>query len=368
MLTRFSVSACLLLAVACSGDSTVSEGEGDEGDDTQEEGLQVPSGFEITLFAEGLQGVRTLRTGPDGLLYAALSDAGRIVRISFDDAERETVAQGLDQPYGLAFHNGDLYVGEESQVVRLRGPDYTDSDVIVADLPTGGHWTREIAFGPDGMLYLSIGSSCNLCEEDDERRAAITRYRPDGSGEKVIAEGVRNAAGLAFHPPTGQLWVSQNERDWLGDDLPPEEINIIEEGGHYGWPYCYGDRIENPEYEDEDRCDETIPAALEMQAHSAPLGMVFYGGTQFPTAYRGDLFVAFHGSWNRSDKTGYKLVRVVVDDNLPVRYEDFAWGWLKEDGSVEGRPVYPEVGPDGDLYLSDDSGGRIYRIRYTGDA
>jgi glucose/arabinose dehydrogenase len=315
-----------------------------------------------------------LELGPDGRLYAARSRAGEVVRFELGPdgeaaGEPEVVADGLQRPDGLAFRNGDLYVGETNRIVRLAGPDFGDLEVVVPDLPTGGHWTREIVFGPDDMLYVSVGSSCNLCEEEDARRAAVTRYRPDGSGQEIVAEGLRNSAGLAFDPNTGLLWASQNERDNLGDDVPPEEINLIDPsdpGGHYGWPYCYGRRIPNPEYDDAGRCGTTVPPALEMQAHSAPLGMVFYTGDQFPPEYRGDLFLAFHGSWNRSEKTGYQVVRVRVEGGRPVSYEPFATGWLQDDGTVSGRPVAVEMGPDGSLYVSDDGAGRIWRIRWVG--
>ena len=331
--------------------------------------LRVPRGFAIELFAEDLRSVRTLKLGPDGLLYAALSKRGRIVRLNPTAAapRPQTVAEGLRRPYGLAFHEGDLYVGEEHRVVRLEGPSFARSTVVVPGLPTGGHWTREIDFGPDGMLYVSVGSSCNVCEENDERRAAVTRYRPNGSGARLVAGGLRNAAGLAVHPETGEIWASQNERDNLGDDLPPEEINVLADGTDFGWPYCHGARIPNPEYRDRAaRCAHTTPPALEMQAHSAPLGMTFYTGNQFPEEYRGDLFVAFHGSWNRSEPTGYLLAHVEVEGGRPISYEPFTEGWLEPNGRVTGRPVYPAVGPDGSLFLSDDGAGRIWRIRWVG--
>ncbi len=326
----------------------------------------VPAGFEISVFADDLDGVRTLRMGPDGWLYAALSRAGDVVRVDPGTGRVEPVVDGLRRPYGLAFHDGWLYVGETHQVIRLRAPRYQEREVVVPDLPTGGHWTRELAFGPDGLLYVSVGSSCNVCEERDPRRAAVTRYAADGSDVHLFAQGLRNSAGLAFQPGTDRLWASQNERDRLGDDVPVEEINLLVDGAHYGWPYCHGRRETNPEYSGRgDMCSETVPPAVELQAHSAPLGMVFYDGEQFPDEYRGDLFVAFHGSWNRTEPTGYKLVRVQFVDGEPAGVEDFAVGWLRN-GRASGRPVYPEVGPDGSLFLSDDGGGRIYRIRWVG--
>ena len=364
------LSMVLVLSAACSGPT---DGTGQTTDDDTQAFVQVPQGFAVSIFAEGLSGVRMLEMGPDGRLYAVRSSAGEIVRFDLNadgtaNGGPAVVATGLRQPFGLAFRDGDLYVGETHQVIRLAGPAFTQETVIVPGLPTGGHWTREIEFGPDGRLYLSVGSSCNICEEGDARRAAVVRYAANGSGEEIIAEGLRNTVGLAFHPETGALWASQNERDNLGDDVPAEEINIFSPGGaveHFGWPFCYENRLPNPEYGDPSRCVGTVSPALEMQAHSAPLGMVFYDGDQFPVEYRGDLFLAFHGSWNRSEPTGYKVVRVRVENGQPVSYEDFAAGWLTGGGAVLGRPVAVEVGPDGSLYVSDDGAGRIWRVRWV---
>ena len=366
-----ALSMVLVLSVACSGPT---EGTGQTTDDDVQTFVQVPQGFAVSIFAEGLAGVRMLEMGPDGRLYAVRSSAGQIVRFDLNadgtaNGDPAVVVSTLREPFGLAFRDGDLYVGETHQVVRLTGPAFTQEAIIVPGLPTGGHGTREIEFGPDGQLYVSVGSSCNLCEEGDARRAAVVRYAANGSGEEIIAEGLRNTVGLAFHPETGALWASQNERDNLGDDVPAEELNILTPGGaveHFGWPYCYENRVPNPEYADPGRCLGTVPPALEMQAHSAPLGMVFYDGDQFPVEYRGDLFLAFHGSWNRSEPTGYKVVRVRVENGQPVSYEDFAAGWLTASGRVRGRPVAVEVGPDGSLYVSDDGAGRIWRVRWVG--
>ena len=361
----------LVLSAACSAPT---EGTGQTTNDAQAF-VQVPQGFAVSIFAEGLSGVRMLEMGPDGRLYAVRSSAGEIVRFDLNtdgtrNGDPSVVASGLRQPFGLAFLNGDLYVGETHQVIRLRGPAFTRETVIVPGLPAGGaHWTRELEFGPDGRLYVAVGSSCNLCEEVDERRAAVVSYAANGSGEEIVGVGLRNVVGLAFHPETGALWASQNERDRLGDDVPAEEINILSPGGvveDFGWPFCYENRVPNPEYADPARCVNTVRPALEMQAHSAPLGMVFYDGDQFPAEYRGDLFLAFHGSWNRSEPTGYKVVRVRVENGRPVSYEDFAAGWLTASGRVLGRPVAVEVGPDGSLYVSDDGQGRIWRVRWVG--
>ena len=362
----------LLLSMACSAPAGATSD--DAGAPTPQTFVHVPQGFAVSVFAEGLSGVRMLELGPDDRLYAVRSSAGEVVRFELNadgtaSGGPAVVASGLRQPFGLAFRDGDLYVGETHQVIRLTGPGFTQETIIVPGLPTGGHWTREIEFGPDGHLYVSVGSSCNLCVEGDERRAAVVRYAADGSGENIVGVGLRNAVGLAFHPETGELWASQNERDRLGDDVPAEELNILVPGGpveDFGWPYCYENRTPNPEYADARRCVATVAPALEMQAHSAPLGMVFYDRDQFPVEYRGDLFLAFHGSWNRSEPTGYKVVRIRVEDGQPVSYEDFATGWLTGAGSVLGRPVAVEVGPDGSLYVSDDGEGRIWRVRWVG--
>ena len=372
--TTVGVGLCMVfvLSAACSAPT---EGTGQTTNDESQTFVQVPQGFAVSIFAEGVSGVRMLEMGPDERLYAVRSTAGEIVRFDLNtdgtaNGGPAVVATRLRRPFGLAFRDGDLYVGETHQIIRLTGPAFTQETIVVPGLPTGGHWTREIEFGPDGQLYVSVGSSCNLCEEGDARRAAIVRYAADGSGEEIVAEGLRNTVGLAFHPGTGALWASQNERDNLGDDVPAEELNIVSPGGvveHFGWPFCYENRVPNPEYADDPgRCVSTVAPALEMQAHSAPLGMVFYDGEQFPAEYRGDLFLAFHGSWNRAEPTGYKVVRVRVENGQPVSYEDFAAGWLTASGSVLGRPVAVEVGPDGSLYVSDDGVGRIWRVRWVG--
>lgn len=370
---RVSGTMMLLLCVACSvpTDGTT---VGTDESPAPESIIQVPQGFVVSILAEGLPGVRMIEIGPDDRLYAVRSQAGEIVRFDVDpdgtvDSGPAVVATGLRDPYGLAFRDGDLYVGETHQIIRLTGPDFIEETVIVEGLPTGGHWTREIEFGPDGRLYVSVGSSCNICEEGDERRAAVVRYAADGSGEEIVGAGLRNTAGLAFHPDSGDLWASQNERDGHGDDRPAEELNILTPDGpvqHFGWPYCYGDGVPNPEFANPPQCAGKIPPSLQMQAHSAPLGMVFYEAEQFPEEYRGDLFLAFHGSWDRSEPTGYKVVRVRVQNGQPVSYEDFASGWLLPNGSIRGRPVAVAIGPDGSLYVSDDGAGRIWRIRWEG--
>jgi glucose/arabinose dehydrogenase len=206
-----------------------------------------------------------------------------------------------------------------------------------------------------------------VCVEEDERRATIVRYSPDGSGEEIYARGLRNAVGITFRPGTNELWATNNGRDWLGDDLPPETIYVVAENDDAGWPTCHSGRIEDPDFGGPNACDGILAPAVEMQAHSAPLGLTFYSGQQFPDEYHGDLFVAFHGSWNRATPTGYKVVRIPMHSGVPGPTQDFATGWLREDGSNWGRPVDVLTSADGSLYVSDDSAGVIYRIFYSGE-
>ncbi len=332
--------------------------------------LTLPQGFSIGVYAERLSGVRFLALGPEGDVYATLTGAGRVVRLSDSDrdgvADRVvTVAEGLNQPHGLAFRGDTLYVAETNQVIRFDRPGATRT-VVVKDLPVdGGHFTRTILF-QDGHLLVSVGSSCNICDEQDRRRAAVVRYNRDGSGEALFATGLRNSVGLALNPVTGEVWATNNDRDNLGDDLPPDRVNMLREGGFYGWPFCYLPNQPNPEYQrTSGRCRDAIGPAVVLPAHSAPLGLAFYGGEMFPPEYRGDLFIALHGSWNRSVPIGYEVVRVDVENGRPAGApQPFVTGWLEGRGSVWGRPVDVLVLPDGSLLISDDESGRIYRVTY----
>ncbi|HEV7992072.1 MAG TPA: PQQ-dependent sugar dehydrogenase [Gemmatimonadaceae bacterium] len=337
--------------------------------------LSVPSGLVATYFAQGLDGVRFMAVAPDGAVYASQPGRGRVVRLP--DANHDgradstvVVVTGLAQPHGLAFHKGALYVAATDGVVRVAlGADGRASGgpVYVNHYDGGGgHWTRTILFGADSAMYVAVGSTCNLCVERSSDRAAVLKFNEDGSGKRVFASGLRNAVGLAVEPQTKALWASQNERDNLApdhEDLPPEEINILTDGGNYGWPYCYGDRVPNPEYNDAARCAATIPPAQKLQAHSAPLGMSFLSrATLLPAEYRGDLLVAYHGSWNRDTPTGAKVVRVRVSNGKPVGVEDFVTGWQQSNGSRWGRPVDVTVAADGSVLISDDAAGAIYRL------
>jgi glucose/arabinose dehydrogenase len=333
--------------------------------------LNLPPGFSVAAFSSGLGTPRFLTLDPSGTILVSIPSRGLVVALPGAGAPPLTVVEGLDRPHGLAWKDGDLYVAETGRVLRFRYDRATrratDGTVVVPNLPRGGnHWTRTIAFGPDGRLYVSVGSSCNVCREADPRRAAILRYRTDGSGEELFATGLRNAVGLAFSPTTGVLWASINERDWRGDDAPPDYITEVSAHGFYGWPDCmtvHGRALVDERFGPSNRCSRVTLPSLEIQAHSAPLGLAFYTGRQFPAEYRGDLFVAYHGSWNRSVPTGYKVVRVRFKDGKPAGVEDFITGWL-HGGRVLGRPVDVIVGRDGALYVSDDSAGRVDRITY----
>lgn len=340
--------------------------------------LNTPPGFRVTLFAEGLDNVRFLAVGPDDVLYAADRGNNRIVALPDADGngvadEIRPFATELDRPHSLVWHKDAWYVGVPTGVVRLRDSDgdgaSDERTVLIDDYPTGGHRTRTVEFLPDGRLVVSVGSSCNVCEEADPRRAAVVAYDAPTSdratGETLFAIGLRNAVGLALHPDSGDLWATNNGRDLMGDDLPPEAVYIVKEGADYGWPRCHNGEIEDPEYGFPGACDGVEMPVVNMQAHSAPLALTFYTGDLFPEEYRDDLFIAFHGSWNRSEPTGYKVVRLPFENGQPAaQVEDFVTGWLQPDGSASGRPAGLAVGADGALYISDDKGGIVYRVEY----
>ena len=342
--------------------------------------LKAPLGFSISVFSE-VDGARMMAFSPGGVLLVSESGEGKVVALPdpkhAGKAERTlTVLDGLNEPHGLAFYEGKLYVAENDKVRRY---DWDEASLrasnpkALADLPvSGGHSTRSILFH-GGKMYVSAGSSCNVCIEKDARRAAVMEFNPDGSDQKIFAKGLRNAVGLAVNPKTDTVWVTVNGRDWLGDDLPPETIyDLGKDGGDAGWPYCHGDRVPDSNFTKpgDNRCQQVIEPKVQMQAHSAPLGLAFYEGSEFPAEYRNNIFVAFHGSWNRSVPTGYKVVRVKLDDKGQPRggAEDFITGWLApgetKKGRWMGRPVGIVFGEGGAMYLSDDAAGVIYRVTY----
>jgi glucose/arabinose dehydrogenase len=338
----------------------------------------LPKGFTISVYAQEVSDVRLMTLGPEGDVYATLTGGGRVVRlrdINHDGVVDSviTVASGLTSPHGLAFRGERLYVAETNRVVRFDRLGGAPT-VVVPNLPSnGGHFTRTMLFQDDHVL-VSVGSSCNLCNEEDPRRAAVVRYNLDGTGETLFATGLRNSVGLAINPVTHDVWATNNDRDNLGEALPPDRVNILRQGGFYGWPFCYLPNQPNPEYRrTSSRCAEAIGPAVTLPAHSAPLGLAFYTGQVFPQEYRGDLFVALHGSWNRRVPVGYGVVRVHLEQGRPGGAPQAFLSGFREGnadaltpqaGRVWGRPVGLLVLPDGSLLVSDDEGGRIYRVRF----
>jgi glucose/arabinose dehydrogenase len=316
--------------------------------------LVVRQGFTVREWATDLPDARGLAVAPDGAVWVTLKGPGEVIRIHPDSISvHQRVLRNLRLPHGLAFRGDTVWIGETHQVIRS-APPYHRTDTVIRGLPDDlGHNTRTLAFLGDTLL-VSIGSSCNLCDERDPRRAAIVAYDLDGGSERRYATGLRNSVGLAVHPETGVIWSTNNDRDRLGDDLPPDRVNRIIAGGWYGWPQCYLPGTPNPEYRTQtERCAEAIGPAIELPAHTAPLGLTFW---------RGALYVALHGSWDRSFPVGYKVVRIPFANGEPSGpVEDFIVGW-QVGRQAWGRPVDVLPLPDGSLLISDDQGGRIYRV------
>jgi glucose/arabinose dehydrogenase len=338
------------------------------------ESVRLPPGFEISPYAMNVPGARSMTLGPDGILFVGTRKEGKVYAVldrkSGNRADEViTIANGLTMPNGVAYRDGSLYVAEVSRILRyddiarrLRNPG--KPFVVYDRFPAAGHhgW-KFIRFGPDGMLYVPVGAPCNVCEVEDPF-GSITRVRPDGTGFEIFARGVRNSVGFDWDPETKELWFTDNGRDWLGDDLPPDELNHAPvKGLHFGFPYRHGRDIIDPKFGDRRREKEFVSPAMELGPHVASLGIRFYTGTMFPEGYRKQIFIAEHGSWNRSTPIGYRVSLVRLENGQPKGYEVFAEGWLS-DGEEWGRPVDVLVMPDGALLVSDDKAGAIYRITY----
>jgi len=344
------------------------------------ETIRLPEGFRIEVFAEDVPNARQMAWSPNGILYVGSRGEGTVHAVVDDDGDHRAdrvvlVDSGLEMPSGIVWRDGSLYVAAVSRILRYDGideefgaPSPPDPVVVRDDLPTERHhgW-KYLGFGPDGRLYFNVGAPCNICLSEAPVFATISRMHPDGSGLEVFAHGVRNSVGFDWHPETGVLWFTDNGRDRMGDNRPPDELNRAPEAGlHFGYPFCHGGDIPDPEYGDSRACTEFVPPAQRLGPHVAGIGMTFYDGTMFPDEYRHDIFIAEHGSWNRSEKIGYRVTRVDVEDGKAVGYEPFAEGWLQ--GQDEwGRPADVLVMPDGALLVSDDANGVIYRISYVGD-
>jgi glucose/arabinose dehydrogenase len=332
--------------------------------------LWVARGFDIGVAATGVPSARVLAQSPSGDLVLSQMFEGKVSRLIDRDGDgvfedRSAILRNLEMPHGLAFVGDALYVATSDQILRLDRWSEGSTAREVAKLPGGGqHLTRTLALGPDGILYVSVGSSCDACTEADGRRASILRMDPNGGPLEPVANGIRNAVGMTWSP-YGQLWVTDNGRNDLGDEIPPDEVNVVRTGADYGWPDCYADRIPVTPGVPPGQCAGTEPPIFTLPAHIAPLGLTFYETDRAPPEYRGDLLIALHGSAVRSEPVGYELVRVPMRDGRPQAPSTFVRGWLVDDDSW-GRPVFPFVAQDGTLYVSDDKGGVVYWIRPSG--
>jgi glucose/arabinose dehydrogenase len=339
------------------------------------ERIRMPEGFGVAVYADSLRGARSLCLGEAGTVFVGTRGAGNVYAVRDKDGDGRAdstyvIASGLNMPNGVAFRQKSLYVAEVSRVLRFddieRNLGVRIQPVVVRDdFPTDTHhgW-KFIAFGPDDLLYVPVGAPCNVCLQDDPRYASIMRMKPDGSEPEVFAHGVRNTVGFSWHPRTKELWFTDNGRDWLGDDLPPDELNCAPVPGlHFGFPYCHGGDLPDSEWGSRRDCSEFAAPVQKLGPHVAALGMRFYTGGMFPARYREQIFIAEHGSWNRSTPLGYRITRVRPVEGKAVEYEVFAEGWLSADGPW-GRPVDILMLPDGSMLVSDDLAGAIYRITY----
>lgn len=338
--------------------------------------IKLPPGFSIALYADGIGNARSLALGANGTVFVGTRSEGDVYALVDEDRDGRAeqvvkIASGLNSPNGVAFRDGALYVAEINRILRydaieshLKNPP---KPVVVSDrLPNDRHhgW-KFIAFGPDGKLYVPVGAPCNICEPNPDRHALMLRMNADGSNMEVFARGIRNSVGFDWDPRTGELWFNEHGRDWLGDDLPSDELNHAPKAGlHFGYPYCHQGDTPDPEFGHLRKCAAFTPPALKQGGHVAPDGLRFYTGKQFPVEYRNRIFIAQHGSWNRSEKSGYRVMMVGLKDNKVDSYEVFAEGW-KQGADVWGRPVDLLVMPDGALLISDDQADAVYRVTYS---
>jgi len=337
--------------------------------------IKLPPGFQVSLFSEQTPDARSLALGDDGTVYVGSSgDKVYALRDADRDGKAESVsivASGLNMPNGVAWVKGDLYIAEIDRIVKLKDiaarlADPPKPEPVFDGYPKDRHhgW-KYLRLGPDGKLYAPVGAPCNICLSEKEIYASLTRLDPDGKNFEIFARGIRNTVGFDWEPQTGALFFTDNGRDLLGDDLPPEELNAAPKPGlHFGYPFCHAGDIADPEFGKQRACSEFTPPVWKFPAHTAALGIRFYRGKQFPQAYQGQLFVAQHGSWNRSVPQGYRVVLVKFKDGKPVADEVFADGWLQAGGAVLGRPVDVLEWTDGSLLVSDDKNGVVYRIAY----
>lgn len=340
--------------------------------------IKLPKGFRISVYAE-VPNARSMCWGEKGTLFVGNRSENSVYAVTDENRDGKAekvfkIASGLNTPNGVAFRNGSLFIAEINRILRIDNIEQTlaspSAPVVVYDgYPTDGHhgW-KFIAFGPDGKLYVPVGAPCNVCERDNPVYSSITRINPDGTGKEVYAGGIRNTVGFSWHPDTGELWFTENGRDMMGDNMPGDELNIAPKPGmHFGFPYCHQGNTPDPEFGKGKTCNDFTPPAKVLDPHVAALGMRFYTGNRFPEEYRKQIFIAEHGSWNRSTPLGYRVMLVKINGNNVTSYAPFAEGWLQQNGKVLGRPVDIEITKDGAMLVSDDYSGVIYRIEYEGD-
>ena len=346
------------------------------------ETITLPPGFSIAVYADNVPNARGMALGQNGILFVGSKEKGDVYAVIDKDGDQRaddvvTIAGGLNMPVGVAYRNGSLFVSAVDRILRFDKIEQRLTNPPARSPPApvpmknvcpneAHHGWKFIAFGPDGKLYVPVGAPCNICEPDPDRYALIARVNPDGSGYEVVARGVRNSVGFDWDPTTHDLWFTDNGRDYLGDNQPPDEINHAPKAGlHFGYPYCHGGTIPDPEYGSKHACREFTTPIVTLGPHVASLGMRFYTGTMFPLKYQRQIFIAEHGSWNRSEKIGYRITLVSRDEQGRLRYSVFAEGWLQGQ-KAWGRPADVLVMPDGALLVSDDLAGVIYRISYRG--
>lgn len=333
--------------------------------------IHLPEGFKAEIWAHGMPGARMMARSPDGTLFIGTRTIGRVYAVG-PDGKTHTIASGLNQPNGVAFHGGSLYVVAINRVLRFDGIEGkldappTPVELTAAfGLPSDEHhgW-KFTTIGPDGKLYMQVGAPCNICAVDENRHALLVRYNLDGSGREIVARGVRNSVGMAHHPVTGQLWFTNNGRDWAGEDEPEDTLGVVQKvGEHFGFPYCHMGTMQDPDVAGR-QCSEFSPPVLRLGAHTAALGMRFYTGSMFPAEYRNSIFIARHGSWNRTQRAGYDVVRISFDAAGKPTMHPFLTGLL-DGNSFLGRPTDVQQLPDGSLLVSDEQAGAIYRITYA---
>ncbi len=337
--------------------------------------ISLPAGFSIDIYAEGVENARSMALGSDGTLFVGSRSEGKVYAVKDVDGDYKadqvfTIDSGLYMPNGVAFRDGSLYVAEVNRILRYdfiepRIDNPPEPVVVSSGFPSDRHhgW-KFIRFGPDNKLYVPVGGPCNACEQDDERYATIMRMNPDGTDLEVYVSGVRNTVGFDWSPGTHELWFTDNGRDMLGNDIPPDELNRVTQAGqHFGFPYHHGTNIPDPDFGGKRAKDTTVSPALELDPHVAAIGMRFYTGTMFPEEYRNQIFIAEHGSWNRDQKIGYRVMLVRLNGSDPANYEPFIEGWLQGEDNW-GRPADVLVMPDGSMLVSDDQAGLIYRVTY----